>query len=288
MKIGYECLNCALGTFIGQIDKHIEDKDLIEENIRLYLRELSNFDFNMTPPDLGRLLHIRIRELLNNTDPYMEEKAYFNELILSKFDQLKEISDSSENPFHTALKMALIGNIIDYGSHNHFTADLIFRMCMESEITIDQSSELEMEIENASNILYLGDNCGEIVFDRLFIETILSKFPGKNIIFAVRGFPIINDATKKEAEMVGMDKIVKVIDNGFDAPGTVLNHCSEEFLKVYRSADLIISKGQGNFESLSDEKDNIFFLLMAKCAPVSKIFKVDIKSLIVCRNHFAR
>jgi hypothetical protein len=142
------------------------------------------------------------------------------------------------------------------------------------------TAELKNEISKAKSVLYLGDNCGEIVFDKLFIETMKHQ----NITFVVRGAPVINDVTLEDANQVGMDNICRVISNGFDAPSTLIELCSDEFAAEYNNADLIISKGQGNFEGLMESTHpNIFFLLIAKCDPIAKLLGVNKNDMVVSK-----
>lgn len=143
---------------------------------------------------------------------------------------------------------------------------------------INMTEKLHSEIIKAERVLYLGDNCGEIVFDKLLIETI--NHP--NITFAVRGKPVINDPTLEDAGQVGMDKVCKIISNGADAPSTLLELSSAEFVEEYQNADLIISKGQGNFEGLmEDSHPNIIFLLIAKCSPIADLLRVEKNDMVV-------
>mgnify|MGYP003884294297 CR=1 FL=1 len=135
-------------------------------------------------------------------------------------------------------------------------------------------------MNRSKSLLYLGDNAGEIVWDKILIEELLDRF-NIEIIYTVRGFPILNDVTMEDATFVGMDKVVKVISNGFDAPGTLLNRCSEEFLKKYEESDLILSKGQGNYESLSRENCAIFFVLQVKCPVIARDTHCHVGDLVL-------
>ena len=148
---------------------------------------------------------------------------------------------------------------------------------LSADLSSSHTEELRTAINNAKQILYLGDNAGEIVFDKLFIE----HLPKEKIIFAVRGKPVINDATMKDAEDIGLTDILKVIDNGSGYPGTVLQSCSEEFQEVFNGADLIISKGQGNYETLSENRQNIFFLLKIKCDIVARDLNGNVGDFVV-------
>ncbi|MFY9402150.1 MAG: ARMT1-like domain-containing protein, partial [Candidatus Omnitrophota bacterium] len=139
-------------------------------------------------------------------------------------------------------------------------------------------------LKNAKSILYLADNAGEVVFDRILIEEIKKKYPGKIIFYAVKEKPIINDALLEDALFCGIDRVARIISNGTDAPGTILSLCSSDFKKIYKSADMVISKGQGNFESLSKAKKEIFFLFMVKCPVVAREVKGRIGDYVLLYN----
>lgn len=161
------------------------------------------------------------------------------------------------------MRLALSGNIIDFGPGHVIDVEKTIEKIFNVDLAIDDSKKLFEEIKKAKSILYLADNTGEVVFDKLFLEVINHD----NVTFAVRHSPILNDATIEDVKTLGIDKIVKeVITNGDNSPGTLLTHVSDEFLEKFNSVDLIISKGQGNYEGLHEVKDkNLFLLFMAKC-----------------------
>ena len=281
MRIEYQCLPCAVNSFVKRLEKYgltVEQKDKAAKE---FFREVSEIDFEITPPELGRLLHRRIKKLVNDPDPFKDEKHKSNQMIMEHYDELQMMIEKADDPFKFALKLTLYGNHIDSVFNENINADNLFDEIRELNINLDRSDELRLEFEKARKVLYLGDNCGEIVFDKLFLRTCNSLFPATEFIFAVRSEPIINDATMEDAEFVNMIDVAEVIENGYDAPGTVLKHCSEEFLRHYDGADLIISKGQGNFETLNDSGQNIYFLLMTKCDFVSRCFGQEPGNLVV-------
>jgi len=233
--------------------------------MRVLLNHLSEINFNESPPVLGRQMHRIIRQVLNNPDPYFELKMQFNQSMLDLYPELKKRVVESADPFQMALRLAIAGNVIDFGPNHNFNIDETLVKAQSVYLKIDDSSMLQKSLSQAKTLLYLGDNAGEIVMDRIFLETIGHR----NVYFAVRGAPIINDVTEVDAKMVDIDKIATVVSNGDDAPGTVLENTSFEFRQIFDRADLIISKGQGNYESLSGCGKNIYFLLMAKCEHVA-------------------
>jgi uncharacterized protein with ATP-grasp and redox domains len=185
------------------------------------------------------------------------------------YPELKRRITSSADWFETAVRLAIAGNVIDFGTSSQVDNDII---CQSIEDALVQPLEkyifekLKNAINRAENILYIGDNAGEIVFDRMLIE----QLPNRKITYAVRGAPTINDATLEDAEMVGLTDLVPVIGNGTDIPGTVIENCSEDFRMVFDTADLIIAKGQGNYETLNDSDKKIFFLFKVKCSVVAR------------------
>ena len=190
----------------------------------------------------------------------------------------EKLIKQSDDPFNTSLRIAIAGNIIDFGANDNFNILVTIDKALNSEFAIDHSKQLKEAIENADSVLYLGDNAGEIVFDRLFIETI--NHP--NLTYVVRGGPVINDATMEDAEYTGMTQAARVISNEYDAPSTIINKSGKDFQKCFTNADLIISKGQGNLEGLIPLNDSrIFFLLMVKCDVISEYMKVKKDSFIV-------
>ena len=281
MRTEFVCIPCVLKSFVKRLEHSNLPRRESETAVRDFLIELSESDYELSPPELGRKLHYKIKEILYDPDPYKNEKYYFNNLFMSKYDEFATQINNSRDSFKSALKLTLLGNIIDFATQDEIDIKKIFSKLSDLIINVDRSEELKNEINNVDKILYLGDNSGEIVFDKLFIETFLRLFGIKNITFVVRSGPIINDATIEDANFVGIYEVADVIDSGYDAPGIILSCCSEEFLHHYNTADVVISKGQGNFESLSKENKNIFFLLMAKCSLVADLFGAKKGDLIV-------
>jgi uncharacterized protein with ATP-grasp and redox domains len=203
---------------------------------------------------------------------------------LELYPVLKGIIESSENRFETAVRLAIAGNIIDFGVNAEVNQEVINK---NIELSLSEQLFGDMEyfheaVNSAGKILYLGDNTGEIVFDRLLIE----QLPKEKVTFAVRGSPVINDATMADAVDTKMNDLVTVIDNGSDAPGIVIEECSEPFKQFFHGADIIIAKGQGNFETLSNTDKTIFFLLKAKCAVVAKHIQCSVGDSVISRiNH---
>ncbi|MDB4335101.1 ARMT1-like domain-containing protein [bacterium] len=273
-----DCYFCHIKTVESLIAK-FEPSNEVAEDFIFTIHEILNDNRDMINPKLATDIHRIAKKKLNVNDLYAGEKLNANNVLLADYVHWKNYINKSQKPFHTAVRLAVAGNIIDYGAHS-VNGDLIEQISglLKSPLAIDQSKELESAISKATRILYLGDNAGEIVFDRLLLETI--QHP--KVTFVTRGAPVINDITLDDAKQVGIDTICKVISNGFDAPSTLLEFCSEEFMQIYNEADLIISKGQGNFEGLMHENHpNTFFLLIAKCQPIADMLDCNKNDMIV-------
>ncbi len=267
MITSLECIPCLIRQAIDASGFSSSDYEFQERVLREILKKLSETEFSLTPPEIAADIHRRLRELSGNTDPYKPVKNSFNDLILSMTDQLKEKINSADDPLLAATRLAIAGNVIDSGVKSGLTEDEVLRSIESSysEELAGDPDEFIREISQAQKILYIADNAGEIIFDRLLIE----RIGPEKVTLAVRGFPVINDATIDDARIAGLDKLVTVIENGSDAPGTILAECSDEFRKFFNDADIIIAKGQGNYETLCDENSEIFFLLKVKCHIIS-------------------
>lgn len=275
-----DCYFCHIKTIQNLIEK-FKPKDDLAEDFIFSIHELLNNSREIINPKLATDIHRIAKKKLNNNDLYASEKFNANQTLINDYKHWRSFIDNSINPFHTAIRLAVIGNIIDYGAHS-LNGNLVEQInkLISVLLKVDKSEKLRLAIEKARSILYLGDNAGEIFFDKLLIETI--NHP--NVTFVTRGYPVINDVTFDDAKQVGIDKICNIISNGFDAPSTLLEFCSDEFNEAYNNADLIISKGQGNFEGLMNENhSNIFFLLIAKCKPMAELLGCNKNDMIVTK-----
>jgi len=280
--MNYKCLFCFARGFEKLLERHIEDHN---EKIRLskqFFNLVAHADTDRPTPYVARDFHALIRESLDNTDPYKEQKTKGNQLVLSLYPDLKEKVRQAKDPFNRALRYAIAGNIMDYGPASHFDLEETLREVEQAQFAIDHAGELKERIARANDILYIGDNAGEIVMDRLMLETMGHP----NVTFAVRGHPVINDATRADALEAGIDRVATIIDNGYDAPSTLLDESGEGFKRAYLKADLIIAKGQGNFEGLMKNRDHrLWFLLMIKCQVIGDMLGVQKGDFVVSNGH---
>ena len=229
-----------------------------------------------------------ICDLTNNNNPYKLLKNYYNNEMEKLHNEIVSIIEKSDNKFLTCLKIAIVGNLIDFAAKHTFSMDDLKNKIIDSkkiQLAVDHSMELYHKLKQAGSLLYLGDNCGEIVLDKIFIEYIKQIFPAIKIFYGVRGESIVNDVTKEDALMVNMNSAAEVIDNSDGSLGTLIEKTSELFKQIFYSADIIIAKGQGNYESLSTiNRSGIFFLFMVKCEPISEVLNVETMSVVCMEN----
>jgi len=264
-----ECIPCFIRQTLDVLALTDADEPTRRTVLRAVLREMAEAEFDESPPALARRVHRVIRESIGCEDPYRAIKAECNELALTLYDDLREAVLESDDPLAAACRLAIVGNVIDYGVQSHSPLEGIREVIHEAMDTpIDPAAvgRLRREAVSAERILYLADNAGEIVLDRLLLE----QLPTAKVTLVVRGGPILNDALLEDARSVGVAEMVRVMDNADDAPGTLLEHCSQELRDEFQRADLVIAKGQGNFESLCGVrgKDSLLFLFRLKCPVV--------------------
>jgi uncharacterized protein with ATP-grasp and redox domains len=240
---------------------------------------------NITPgtalPEIAGHVHRLVRNESSAIDPYKEYKALGTQQALSMYPRLKALVDESSDPLGVAIRLSIAGNIMDLGFKDHYN-DLwsTVERVLTQPYAIDDEGELRNGLSETDHVLFLADNAGETVFDRVLLEVL--QVP---VIYAVKGSPTLNDATLEDAAEAGLDQCAKIISNGTDAPGTVLSLCSKEFLGIYESAPLIIAKGQGNYESLSNAGPNVFFLLQVKCPVIARDIAAPVGSIVVRQGH---
>ena len=281
MKINYQCLPCLVNQVVKvSMMIGVEDKEKLYNKVFKYL---SSLDFKQTNPEIIGEVFKLIKEQTNNEDPYYNIRKYFNIMFLNQEIEFEKSINESKDEFVSAIKYAVIANIIDFSPIKNKRPENIFQHFNELKhqpLTIDHHLQLLKDINKSKKLLYLGDNCGEICLDKILIKKIKKINPELNIYFATRGAPVVNDSIEEDAYLVGINKYATIINNGDYSLGTVLNKTSLEFNQIYQQADIIISKGQANFESLNEENKNIYFLLITKCDVIANYLNTDINKLI--------
>lgn len=284
MKTLFECTPCFINQAL-KVSKFLElDDKKTEKMIKKILKYLIKADYNLSPPEIAKEVYKIISKISKNKDPYKDLKKFYNLEILKMEEDLKTIV---KDDYLKNLKLAIIGNIIDFGTNVDINKDFIFEQINkfdEKKLVIDDSKKLYNKLKKSNTLLYLADNCGEIIFDKIFIEFLQKELPNLKIYLSFRGGAVINDATIDDISYIDFHKKIKIIDNGDNAPGTVLKNTNKKFQKIFKESDVIISKGQGNFESLNKlDKENIYFLFMAKCQAVADEMTVN-KMSLVCKK----
>ncbi len=253
---------------------------------------LPSLSLKASPPEIARIVYGIVKTATRVADPYRRMKKQSTVLALRMYPSLKRAVAKSRNRLRRAVEFAIAGNVIDYGVRNSLDIREELRRTIRMEKALVGSgntafvhySDFSASVKTARKILYIGDNAGETVFDRLLIEELMGMDGEREITFAVRESPIINDALIEDAYESGIDRSASIISSGSDAPGTLLSLCSKEFRQSFDTADVVISKGQGNFETLSDEKKPIFFLLRAKCPVVAAHIGCSLGEILLLHN----
>lgn len=236
-----------------------------------------------TPPETGDVIYRKVREITGVADPYKKIKKSNIKEALSLYPELKKIVNTSDNKLLTAVRLSIAGNVIDLGVNKKFNIIEDVGKILKQDFAIFHFNEFVKQVKKARSILYLGDNAGESVFDKILIEELK-----KPVTYVVREIPVINDVTLEDAIDSGLDKVAEIISSGTSAPGTILDLCNETFLKRFYNADIIISKGQGNYEGLSNTHRPLFFLLKAKCPVIAKNIGVEEGDIILKGINFTQ
>lgn len=287
MKTDLSCIPCILRQTIDTVNLAVSDEELRKQTVSAVLHYLQDIDYQIAPPALGKRVFEILHEITGNPDPYFEIKQKYNAMALALYDDLKRLVFQNPEAVQTAAKLAVAGNTIDFGTPNReFNLEQLLENIYRTNFSINHFEQFILDLKRAKKILYLADNAGEIVFDRLFIEILKRYYPelGLEFTVVVRGAPIINDATLDDARMVGLDRIAHVIHNGDNAPATILSDVSAEMRRQYEDADIIISKGMGNYETLDEETRLIYYLLRVKCPLTAKNINAPEGSMVFKRN----
>jgi len=281
MTIDEECVGCIVNQSARVADAIKADKKLKQE-LTLHVDNLSkNFSFNDTPPEIASYVYEDLARLANKTDLYDEVKKASTKKALSFKPLLEEKLRTTENKLLTATKIAVAGNVIDLAAQVEFDLQEELEKIFHTEFAHDDFAIFEKKLKTAKKVLVIGDNVGEHIFDYMFIETLQKLALHVEIYYMVRGTPIINDVTILEAKEAGFDKLCKLVDSGVNTPGFVYNRATKYSQELFDSADLVISKGMGNYECLSpSHRKDICFLLKVKCNVVARSLGKEVGDII--------
>ena len=286
MKTHLECIPCFIRQSLEAAKMATDDESIHEYVLKKVMNHLQNISFDNSPPELSREVHSIIKETTLSKDPYKKVKNISNENAKKLYPKLKGIVEKSNDPLLKSIQFAIVGNVIDFGTFRRFDINDIIKNDMSKKFVNKAYDRFKEVLENSKNVLYLADNTGEVFFDKLLLEELHQR--GKNTTYVVKTNPIINDALVADAKFAGIDKLATIIEGDAgqskSTPGILLNYASKEFLDIFNCADIVISKGQGNYESLSDCNREVFFLLMIKCRLVAEDAGVSEGSLIFTVN----
>ena len=279
MQTYLDCYSCAMRQALQASRMAGATPDQERQVMLATLNILQNLPEGATPPEIGTQVHAIVREVTGHQDPYQQVKAESTQKALNLLPKLRQLVAEAVDPFEEAIRISIAGNIIDFGPDPNYDLWEVVERVRHQPLAIDRMADLRASIDAASAILYLGDNAGETVFDRVLIETL-----DKPVTYVVRGGPVLNDVTLDDALAVGLDEVAEIVDNGARVPGTVLAACSPAFQARFAAAELILAKGMGNYETLSTVDAPIYFLLQVKCPVIGKDLGVPERSIVVARG----
>ncbi|WP_028581569.1 damage-control phosphatase ARMT1 family protein [Desulfogranum japonicum] len=266
IETGPDCLVCFMKQAKGAIALCEQDSTIQYELLSAVAEMISQFPVSASPPENAARYYAYISEQTGVTDPFSAIKHQSTAYALSREDHLRAVIMAADDPVLTAARLAIGANVLDSGAQRQLDIKESLKRCLYTPLAISHYQAFSEQLCTKPDILYLADNCGELVLDKILVELLLDK--GCRVTVAVRQSPVINDATLEDARAIGLDQICPVISNGTGIPGTVLNKTSREFREYFDSAELIISKGMGNFESLYGTPAPLYYLFTVKCTTV--------------------
>jgi uncharacterized protein with ATP-grasp and redox domains len=290
MKTYLDCLPCLMSQALKAARAATDDEEVQRQVVDAVAAMIPELSLGLKPPEIAQRGYRLISQITGNDDPFRQAKVETNRAALALWPKLKQLVEQSTDRLFTACKLAIFANSIDFGpnfEHGDIETIIDEATTCSLPLAVNNYDWLRSNLKNSQSLLYLGDNAGEIVFDRLLIGEI-HRVKELETYFVVREKPVINDATVDDAQAVGMEKVARVVSNGSDAPATILSQCSAELQQLYHSADIVIAKGQGNYESLEGEPGNIFFLLRAKCPLIAGLLGVSVGDCVLKRSKHAK
>ena len=291
MRTYLDCYPCFLRQALDAARKAGAGVEQQKAVLSRVLDVLGEVEPSTTPPEIGYRVHRIVRCVVNDGDPYRAAKEASTHQALALYPRLKALVAQADEPLDIAVRLSIAGNIIDLGPAQEYDLWGTVERVLAQPYAVDDRFALRRALRSAAlpsaalpsaalssagRVLYLADNAGETVFDRLLIETL--DVP---VTYAVKGGPVLNDATREDALAAGVDRVAEIVDTGSDAPGTILDWCSEEFRRLYEGAELVVAKGQANYETLSEEGSEVFFLLQAKCPIIARDVGVPVGSIVL-------
>ena len=282
MRTYLDCYPCFLRQALGAARNAGAGEAEQHQALCAALDVLHTIPPDAEPPRIADLVHRAVRAELGDLDPYLGVREASTAAALELYPWLSELVAAAPDPVETAVRVAIAGNVIDAGPFDAMpTADELrdtVRRVLGAPLAIDDLDALRAELARAPWVLYLADNAGETVFDRVLIETL--RLP---VTYAVKSGPTLNDATRADAVAAGLATRAQIVDTGVDAPGLSLDRCSAEFRRLFAAAPVVLAKGQANYESLSEAGERVFSLLQVKCPVIGEDLGAAVGSVVVRR-----
>lgn len=279
MRAYLDCYPCFLRQTLEAARMATEDEDIHRRVLQRVSAFLGQLPPEATPIDAGLQIHRTVKEMAATPDPYREVKRECNDRALSLYPDLRELVEDAPDPLLMAVKLAAVGNTVDFGANPEFDLTRSLNEGVEQEFAGSGFRLFSDRLREVHRVLYIGDNTGEIVFDKILVEELVTM--GLDVTFVVREEPIINDATLEDALYVGMDEVAEIVTSGVGSPGTLLHQCHPAFRDTFRRAEMILAKGQGNYEGLSGEEGPVFFLLKVKCPVIARDLGATVGDLVL-------
>lgn len=276
MKTYLDCYPCFLRQALDAARRAGADDTQQRAALDRVLEVLRRIEPTATPPEIGDQVHRTVRQVAGDGDPYREAKEVSTCQALALYPRMTELVREADDPLDVAVRLSIAGNIMDAARSQECDLWRTVERVLAQPFAIDDRTAFLESLARADEVLYLADNAGETVFDRVLIEACDAP-----VVYAVKGGPTLNDATWEDALAAGVDQVAEIVSTGSDAPGTILDRCSEEFRKLYEEAELIIAKGQANYETLSEEGPGVFFLLQTKCPIIARDVGVPVGSIVL-------
>ncbi|KHD08938.1 hypothetical protein PN36_09880 [Candidatus Thiomargarita nelsonii] len=276
MKTYLDCYPCFLRQALNAARRAEASEDQQRRILLDSMEKLRTLPAEASPPQMAYKIHQLVKQQTNSFDPYRQAKDEATQQALALYPKLKEKVSQASDPLEIAVRIAIAGNIIDLGIAESYDLEATLDRVLTQEFALNDLASLRASLAESNSILYLADNAGETVFDRVLIETLEQP-----VTYVVKAGPIINDATREDAVAAGIVQVAEIIDNGSEAPGTLLDQCSDIFRKYFEQAELIIAKGQANYESMSSSQAPLFFLLQAKCSVIAQDMGVAEGSVVL-------
>lgn len=279
MKTYFDCIPCAMQQALRAGRMATTDEVKLKQILDKTGELIKTISMDTIPAATGAKVHQIVKEITGIQDPYKEIKQQHIKETKAIYPELEQIVANADDKLLTAIKIAIAGNIIDLGVNKEFDIVSDVKAILEQNFGIFDYPAFKKQLDKSKNVLYIGDNVGESVFDKILIKEL-----NRPVKYAVRAIPIINDVTREDAVASGIDEVAEIVDSGCKSPGVILDQSTPEFLELFNTADLVISKGQGNLEGLSGCNRQVFFLLKAKCRIIAEHLGVD-EGAIIMKEH---